>query len=156
MLDSKIFFSPHTKFTSTKATKTFNFIQGNLHKCSQSTKAAKAYSSMVCPILEYGSKVWDSHLLKDINELEKVQRRATTTRWTTSNYNWSSSVTSMLELLQWPTLTTCIDTYQDYTYSSYKSIYHLTAVQLPPYFSRTQRSTRQYHPLHFIIPITKY
>ena len=36
----------------------------------------------------------------------------------------------------------------------YKSIYHLTTVQLPPYFSRTQQSTRKYHPLHFIIPIT--
>ena len=36
----------------------------------------------------------------------------------------------------------------------YKSIYHLTAVQLPPYFLRTQQSTRQYHPLHFIVPST--
>jgi len=49
---------------------------------------------------EYCSTVWDSHLRKDINELEKVQRRAA--RWAMSNYSWSSSVTSMLELLQWP------------------------------------------------------
>jgi len=36
----------------------------------------------------------------------------------------------------------------------YKSICHLTAVQLPPYFLRSQWFTRQCHPLHFIIPST--
>jgi len=45
---------------------------------------------MVRPILEYCSSVWDPHLAKDINELEKVQRRVA--RWTVSGYNWSSSV----------------------------------------------------------------
>jgi len=72
MLDCKISFSSHIKYTSAKATKIFNFIRRNLYKCSQSTKA-KAYNSMVHPILEYCS-VWDPHLLKDINELEKIQR----------------------------------------------------------------------------------
>ena len=86
---------------------------------------------MVCPILEYCSTVWDPHLLKDNNKLEKVQRRAA--RWITSNYNWSSSVTSMLELLQWHTLTTRIDTYQDYIHSTnlfttlQQYSYHLTS-----------------------------
>jgi len=47
MFDSKISFSPHIKYTPTKATKTFNFI-----RCSQFNKA-KAYSNMVRPILEY-------------------------------------------------------------------------------------------------------
>jgi len=70
-------------------------------KCSQSTKA-KAYSSMVHPTLEYCSTVWDPHFLKDINDFEKVQRQAA--RWAMSDYSWSSSVTSMLEVLQWPTL----------------------------------------------------
>jgi len=148
-LDSRLSFSTHIKLTSAKATKTFNFIRRNLHRCSRSTKA-KAYSSMVRPILEYCSTVWDPHILKDVNELEKVQRRSA--RWVMSDYNWSSSVTSMLNLLQWPTLTNRRLTARLHTF--YKSIYHLTAVQLPPYFSQTQRSTRQYHPLHFIIPST--
>ena len=60
---------------------------------------------MVRPYLEYCSTVWDPHLSKDINEFKKEQTKAA--RWTMSNYNWSSSVTSMLELLQWHTLTTC-------------------------------------------------
>ena len=60
---------------------------------------------MVRPVLEYCSTVWDPHLPKDINEFKKEQTKAV--RWTMSNYNWSSSVTSMLELLPWHTLTTC-------------------------------------------------
>ena len=52
MLDCKLSFSSHIKYASAKATKTFNFIRRNLYKCSQSTKA-KAYSSIVRPILEY-------------------------------------------------------------------------------------------------------
>ena len=80
-----------------------------------------------------------------INELEKVQRR--TARWTMSDYNWSSTVTSMLETLHWPNVTE-----HRRLHMFYKSIYHLTALQLPTYFLRTQRSTRQnhWHPLHFI------
>ena len=101
MLDSKLSFSTEIKYAAAKTTKTLNIIRRNLYKCSQSTKA-KAYSSMVHPVLEYCSAVWDPHFHKDIYELEKVQRRAA--RWAISDYNWSSSVTFMLELLQCPTL----------------------------------------------------
>jgi len=45
---------------------------------------------------QYCSTVWNPHFHKDINEVEKVQRQAA--RWAMSDYNWSSSVTSMLEL----------------------------------------------------------
>ena len=94
--------------------------------------------------------MWDPHFYKDINELEKVPRRAV--RWTMSDFSWSSSVTYMLELLQRPTL--CNRRYIWILHMFYKSVYHLTAVQLPPYFLRNQQSTRQYHPLHFIVPST--
>ena len=35
------------------------------------------YTSLVRPILEYASTVWNSLLQREIDELEKVQRRAT-------------------------------------------------------------------------------
>jgi len=129
MLDSKLSFSTQIRYAAAKATNTLNFIRRNLYKCSQPTKA-KAYSSMVHPTLEYCSTVWDPYFLKDINELEKVQRRAA--RWAISAYNWSSSVTSMLEVLQWPTLPKRRSISRLHMF--YKSVYHLTAVQIPPYF----------------------
>jgi len=93
-LDSKnnVFSLTYQIYISVKATRALNFIKRNLCKCTQSTKT-KAYISMVHPILEYCSSVWDLHLAKDINELEKVQRRAA--RWTVSDYSWSSSVTTI-------------------------------------------------------------
>jgi len=68
-----IMMNVNNKYAAANATKTLNFIRKNLYKCSQSTKA-KAYSSVVHPILEHCSIVWDLHFLKDFNELEKIQR----------------------------------------------------------------------------------
>ena len=125
MLDCELSFSTQIKNATAKAT---NTLRRNFYKCSQSNKA-KACSSMVHPIIEYCSTVWDPHFFKDINELEKVQRQAA--RWAMSVYNWSSSVTSMLELLQWPTLSN--RRYISRLHMFYKSVYHLTAVQLRTY-----------------------
>ena len=57
---------------------------------------------MVRPILEYASTVWCPHKLSHINNLEKVQRRAA--RFCTGDYRRTSSVTAMLEDLNWPLL----------------------------------------------------
>ena len=53
------------------------------HKCSKTTKA-KAYLALVQLVLEYSSTVWDPHLIKNINEIEKVQRCAAW--WVMSDY----------------------------------------------------------------------
>ena len=62
-----------------------------------------AYLSLVHPILEYSSAVWDPHSTTDVLYIEKIQRRAA--RWTTSELCLDSSVRgSVLNDLQWPTL----------------------------------------------------
>ena len=52
---------------------------------------------MVRPIIGYASAVWDPFYVKDIQQLEKVQRRAA--RWVLNDYRYTSSVTLMLKQL---------------------------------------------------------
>ena len=92
ILTSNMSFSPHIQKIAAKATRVLNFIKRNLYNCSKEIKS-KAYLTLVRPILEYASP-WDPHLIKDSDQIEKVQRTAA--RWVTSDYGWSSSVTAML------------------------------------------------------------
>ena len=50
--------------------KSLNFVRRNLNDCNESVKVA-AYLGLVHPKLEYASAVWDPHLSKDINTIEK-------------------------------------------------------------------------------------
>ena len=52
-----------------KANRTLGFLMRTIFSCPQNVKEA-AYKGMVCPILEYGSSVWDLDKLQE--ELEKV------------------------------------------------------------------------------------
>jgi len=57
---------------------------------------------MVRPALEYASPVWDPHTAININLLEPAQRSAA--RLCYKDFNSFSSVTTMLETLNLPTL----------------------------------------------------
>ena len=48
----------HVSNICTKANRTLGFLRQNLHSCPQEVKEA-AYKGLVCPVLEYGSSVWD-------------------------------------------------------------------------------------------------
>ena len=68
----------------TKANRTLGYLRRNLAACPRDIKES-AYKGLVCPVLEYGSSVWDPQsiiLLQD--EIEKVQKRAA--RFITGNY----------------------------------------------------------------------
>jgi len=100
--------------------------------------APSKHASLVRPSLEYASSVWDAHHNNHIASTEKIQRRAV--RWIFNDYNYSHSVTTMLQNLNWPTL--------QYRHKRmcltllYKSISGLLALKIPSYFTPTYTITR--------------
>ena len=56
-------------------TKTLGFLRRNLYSCSKKVKET-AYKGLVCPVLEYGSSVWDPSDVVCQEEQETVQKRA--------------------------------------------------------------------------------
>ena len=52
--------------------------------------------------LEYCSAIWDPHLVKDIDSLENIQRRAA--RFTVQDYSRDTSVSALLKGLDWSPL----------------------------------------------------
>ena len=148
-LTSNMSFSPHIQKITTKATTVLNFIKRNLYNYSKEIKP-KAYLTLVRPILEYASPVWDPHLVKDCDQIEKVQRTAA--HWVTSDYSLLSSVTAILSNLNWPTLALRRKISKLLTF--YKAVHNLTALPIPDYFLHVSSFTRNYQSLHYIIPHT--
>jgi hypothetical protein len=58
--------------------------------------------SLVRSTLEYANSVWDPYQQNGIHRLEMVQRRAA--RYVTNRYHNTSSVSSMIEQIEWTTL----------------------------------------------------
>ena len=95
-IDNTMSWSSHVQTISNRSTKALNFIKRNLYNCPPNTKRI-AYLTLVRPIMEYATSVWDPYYNTDIYKLEKVQRRAA--RWILSEYFRTASVTSLLSSL---------------------------------------------------------
>ena len=67
-----------------------------------------------------------------------------------NDYSRFGSVTLMLDQLSWPTLQTRRKLSKLQTLQ--KVFCQQLALTVPLYYLPTTRSTRQYHPLHFILP----
>jgi hypothetical protein len=93
----------HINNITARANRTLGFLKRNLKGCKTSARA-RAYETIVPPTLEYAASIWDPYNTGQINQLEKVQRRAT--RFTTKNYTerQPGSVTQMVTQLGWEPL----------------------------------------------------
>ena len=100
-MQSNMKFDRHIVNMCNKATRTFNMLRRNLHHCSPQIKEI-SYKALIRPILEYSAAVWDPHRLKEKQQIERIQRRAA--RWVKCDYSRDTSVSGLLEQLQWPTL----------------------------------------------------
>ena len=62
-----------------------------------------AYKTLLRPVLEYSSSVWDPYCNGLNGELENIQKRAA--RFVTRNYSYETgNMTGILEELKWETL----------------------------------------------------
>jgi hypothetical protein len=79
-------------------------LRRNLQIKNEHTKSMAYKWSLVRSNLEYCSIIWSPHTKKQKSEIEKVQRRAA--RYITGRFHNTSSVTSMLDQLEWNSLET--------------------------------------------------
>ena len=100
-ISSDLKWGKHISTICSKANNIISFLKRNINISNKSIKE-KAYVSLVRPTLEYASSVWDPYQQNDIHRLEMVQRRAA--RYVTNRYHNTSSVSNMIEQLEWTTL----------------------------------------------------
>ena len=100
-IHSTLNWNTHINKTAQRANTTSAFLHRNIRTCPRKTKHL-AYTTLVRPILEYASIIWDPHTASNINKLETVQRRSA--RHIMHNYSRHASVTTMLQHLDLPTL----------------------------------------------------
>ena len=100
-LNNKLTWNNHIANITGKANSVHGFMHRNFNNCPSKIKSA-LYKSMMRPILEYAGNVWSPHCDKDIQCMERVQRRAA--RFAANCYSRYHSVTDMMQKLNWPTL----------------------------------------------------
>jgi len=91
----------HIQSTAAKSSSTLGLLKRNLSKCPQKLRE-QAYISLIRSRLEYCAEVWDPYLIKDINILEGIQRRAA--RFVIQDLSHFTSVSSLLKDLNWAPL----------------------------------------------------
>lgn len=100
-ISNNLSWNTHIGTVTQKANNINAFLRRNISSCPSKIKE-QCYVTLVRPIMEYASVIWDPVTQSNINQLEMVQRRAA--RFVTGDYKTTSSVTSMLSQLNWDTL----------------------------------------------------
>ena len=103
LISQDLTWTTHINTMVKKANSVLGFLRRNLRVSNENTKEA-AYKTLVRPHLEYCCTVWNPHTKDLKHRVEMVQRRAA--RFTTRRYRNTSSVSEMLDHLNWETLET--------------------------------------------------
>ena len=75
-INSDLSWSPHVTNLCAKTRRLVGLLYRRFYKHASTTTLLQLYKSFIRPHLEFGAIVWDPHLLKDVDSLEKVQRFA--------------------------------------------------------------------------------
>ena len=101
-ITSDLKWNSHIQKVTAKANSVLGLLRRNLRVASKPVKI-RAYEALVRPHLEYACSVWDPHTQVNIRRLDMVQRRAA--RYVCNRWHNTSSVSSMLNELDWESLT---------------------------------------------------
>ena len=138
------------QFKCSKANRTLGFLKRNLSIRAKSMKES-AYISLVRPLVEYASPVWDPYNQTDIQKLEMVQRRGA--RYVNSKHSNQSSVDEMIKELKWSPLE---DRRRDARLALfYKIENNLVAIEKEGRLIPPSKRTRHSHEKSYQIPTTK-
>ena len=149
-INSDLKWNNHIGNITSKANRTLGFLKRNF-KISSPKLKTQAYQTLVRPIVEYASPVWDPYNQNQIDKIEMVQRRAA--RYVCNRYHNTSSVTEMLNHLQWRTLYfRRIDTR---LCMLYKIIHGYVLLPHQEHLTPLNRSSRLHHNQAYIIPYSK-
>ena len=141
---SNMAWNRHMDQTIKNAKSALGFLCRNLRISNEETKST-AYYSMVRPILEYRSTVWNPYTKDHIHKIEMVQHRAA--RYVTNRYRNTSIVTSMLEHLEWETLETRRAKHQ--LTMLFKIINGIVDIPASDYLTPASSKIRSQHSLKF-------
>ena len=140
----------HITNICSKANRTLGFLKRNLNISAKSVKE-NAYRSLVRPLVEYASPVWDPYNQNNIQKIEMVQRRGA--RYVNNQHSSLTSVDSMMEDLKWRSLE---DRRRDARLVlMYKIENNLVAVQKEGRLIPSNRRSRHIHDKSYQIPATK-
>ena len=103
LFSSDMKWNTHINNITKKASSTLGFIKRNLRRCPTSCKKT-AYLALVRPLLEYGAIIWDPYQKQEIDQMERIQRKAV--RFISRDFrsNTPGFVTGLLKKHNLPTL----------------------------------------------------
>lgn len=93
--------SAHVDTVAAKASRMLYFFQRNFKHAPTGLKET-LYTTNIRPVLEYACQSWDPFTNKNIDKLERVQKRAA--RFVTANYDFTVRSSSIVDGLGWKTL----------------------------------------------------
>ena len=107
-VDMKLRWNTHCHYIAAKSTRILNLLKRSMSQCSQQSKVT-AYQALVLPHLECYAPVWNSYTAKNIEMLEKIQKRAArwitaTCKWNNNAQYWDKSYHQSLSELKWQLL----------------------------------------------------
>ena len=101
ILSEDLKWGKHIQSIASKANSVLGLLRRNLRHCPEKLRE-QAFISLVRSRLEYCASAWNPYLAQDIDKLEMVQRRGA--RFVKQEYNYTASVTELLNQLKWPEL----------------------------------------------------